>query len=246
MPHDSVAIKPGVLFARTDVGGVLMDIAADRFVALSPTSAWIWGRIAAGAAFDGLVEEFAAHSGRRRESEAALVRRQFALWMGLGLINPAGPGRLALSPKPFAPPATRSITGAHEPRVRASGRSVVACLLAERQYRMLIRTKGLACALEKLQTERGELTNDADARLSSIVKSYHVVRQAFRQGHTARDCLFRSLGLAAVLRRRGIPADLCIGVTDLPFFSHAWVESGPFLLNEIASELQKYVVIGRF
>ncbi|HEX2092183.1 MAG TPA: lasso peptide biosynthesis B2 protein [Longimicrobiaceae bacterium] len=37
-------------------------------------------------------------------------------------------------------------------------------------------------------------------------------------------CLEQSLGLYILLRRRGIPADLRIGVVPLPFSAHAWVE----------------------
>ena len=39
-------------------------------------------------------------------------------------------------------------------------------------------------------------------------------------------CLFRSLTLSALLRRRGIESRLVIAVRSQPFAAHAWVEHG--------------------
>ena len=38
------------------------------------------------------------------------------------------------------------------------------------------------------------------------------------------DCLPRSLAIYVLLRRRGVPATLRIGVKRFPFAAHAWVE----------------------
>ena len=51
------------------------------------------------------------------------------------------------------------------------------------------------------------------------------VRTASRYCYRRRlDCLPRSLAIFVLLRRRGVPARLHIGVKRFPFAAHAWVE----------------------
>ena len=45
------------------------------------------------------------------------------------------------------------------------------------------------------------------------------------------DCVYQSLALAMMLRRRAIPAVVCMGVSSFPFRAHAWVEVN----NEVVS-----------
>lgn len=47
-------------------------------------------------------------------------------------------------------------------------------------------------------------------------------------------CLEQSLTLFVLLRRRGVPADLRLGVQPRPFQAHAWVEAGGRPLCESA------------
>ena len=246
MDYASVALKPGVLFAPTASGGTLMDIGADRFIALSPVSARIWAALVAGADVVEAASAVAEATGRSREATYGLIDRQLTAWRRLALIEPgAGAPTLPVA-KPSVPGPTDALKPSRLDHVRTSWSGILRYMWAERRYRHLVRTGGLACALSRLQTERGSAPNDADRALLSTVKAYTVARRAYRQGHSARDCLFRSIGLVATLRRRGIDADLCIGVSDLPFVAHAWVETDMWLLNEALDERCKYVVIGRF
>ncbi|MDE0686756.1 MAG: lasso peptide biosynthesis B2 protein [Candidatus Poribacteria bacterium] len=45
------------------------------------------------------------------------------------------------------------------------------------------------------------------------------------------DCVYQSLAFAMMLRRRAIPAVVCMGVSSFPFRAHAWVEVN----NEVVS-----------
>ena len=47
------------------------------------------------------------------------------------------------------------------------------------------------------------------------------------------QCLEQSLALFLLLRRRGIAADLKIGVKPFPFTAHAWVEHEGRAVNEV-------------
>lgn len=48
------------------------------------------------------------------------------------------------------------------------------------------------------------------------------------------ECLEQSLALLVLLRRRGLDAELRIGVERLPFTAHAWVEHAGHPINESA------------
>lgn len=52
-------------------------------------------------------------------------------------------------------------------------------------------------------------------------------------------CLQRSAVTTCLLRLRGIPAELVIGVRELPFLAHAWVEVGGEVVND-RSMVQKF------
>jgi len=119
-------------------------------------------------------------------------------------------------------------------------------LTTEVRYRRVVVKRGLANALALLQRERGSTATAPEAVMLRTLRNYHALRRAFKQGRSAHDCLFRSLALAAVLQRQGVDADLCVGIIDLPFSSHAWVEAHGFVVNESLSKCQKYTVIGRF
>ncbi len=58
-------------------------------------------------------------------------------------------------------------------------------------------------------------------------------------------CLQRSAVMALMLRRRGVPAQMVIGVQRFPFRSHAWIEAGGVVLNERPTVREMYMEIDR-
>lgn len=62
-------------------------------------------------------------------------------------------------------------------------------------------------------------------------------------GHVA--CLPRAAACALVLRRRGVPADVVIGVRGQPFTAHAWVEVDGRIVDDTAAGSGPYTVIRR-
>jgi hypothetical protein len=49
---------------------------------------------------------------------------------------------------------------------------------------------------------------------------------------SSQTCLRRSIAMVDYLYRRGVRADLIIGVKDRPFEAHAWVQYGDLVLND--------------
>lgn len=60
-----------------------------------------------------------------------------------------------------------------------------------------------------------------------------------------QDCLPKALATFTLLRRQGIPSDLCFGVKKFPFSAHTWVEACGERLDDDPPRLRHYVVIHR-
>jgi hypothetical protein len=246
MTVGTVSLKPGVLFLPTLSGGILMDIAADRFVALTPLSATIWNGLASGHNTRDIIDQISSLGGVRADQAEALLRRQLSCWERAELTQCRQPASRLPQPKESL---TRSATQLSMESVD-SERLIpwLAALLfcEELKYRRTIARRGLAGALVTLQSECEPPATQPETTIVKTVRNYYLLRRAFRQGAEARDCLFRSFALAAVLRRQGVDADLCFGVIDLPFSSHAWVEADGRVLNETLRSCGRYAIIGRF
>ncbi len=59
-------------------------------------------------------------------------------------------------------------------------------------------------------------------------------------------CLEQSLALYVLLRRRGIPVDLRLGVQPYPFTAHAWLELNGNALNEHPEVIRQFVPLQDF
>jgi hypothetical protein len=120
---------------------------------------------------------------------------------------------------------------------------------AQWRYQRLVRLRGLAAALVFLQRDyraTASEMHDVDGTILLVRRASQVLRRAYHQGDTARDCLYRSMAVASVLLKRGVSADLCIGVIGVPFAAHAWVEANDWVVNEDVETCRKFTVIGRF
>ena len=58
-------------------------------------------------------------------------------------------------------------------------------------------------------------------------------------------CLQRSAAAACLLKKYGFAAEMVIGVQQLPFLAHAWVELGGFVLNDKPYMTEIYSVMTR-
>jgi len=58
-------------------------------------------------------------------------------------------------------------------------------------------------------------------------------------------CLQRYASVARLLRKHGFPAELVIGIQQVPFRAHAWVEMNGSVVNDKAYVSQMYSVIER-
>lgn len=247
MSIESVTLKSGVLFIPTPSGGILMDISADRFIALSPVSAAIWRGLSAGQRVQDLVGHIMQAKSLAADQAEALLRHQLERWEKVELINPRGADCAELPQPEMAPiPMRGEIDTAKIAQEPVLPVLLARLLVIESKYRHALRKLGLARTLALLQSERGTSARPPEAVILRTLRNYQVLRRAFKQGRTARDCLLRSFALAAALRRQGVHAGLCIGIIDLPFSAHAWVEDDGLVLNDTLSKCKEHTLICRF
>ena len=72
---------------------------------------------------------------------------------------------------------------------------------------------------------RSVVPASAATQKAMIRRTLDAVGIATRYCYRCRlDCLPRAMTIYLLLRRRGVPATLCIGVKRYPFAAHAWVE----------------------
>jgi Transglutaminase-like superfamily len=58
-------------------------------------------------------------------------------------------------------------------------------------------------------------------------------------------CLQRSAATACLLKKHGFPAEMVIGVQQLPFLAHAWVELDGRIVNDKPYVSKMYSVLSR-
>lgn len=102
---------------------------------------------------------------------------------------------------------------------------------------------GLRRTLAIVTPARADATADATERGRREAKWNSIAARYVPGGAT---CLVRSLGLVAVLRRRGVRAELRIGVGHLQpaLEAHAWVEVGGAPVSEPADVARRYRAFG--
>lgn len=229
-----------------------MDVATDRFISLSPISAEIWIALRTQSR-DVAVERIKALAQVSAGAAERLLQHQLDRWAKLNLISPTAHATGDWSSSRHLPATARLHdveASAELPAADTLGEALQVSLLAELawteyRYRRSLAQYGLASTLAMLAAENGG-RGSATMPLRRVLRNYYAVRRLHRQSLNARDCLPRSFALAAILRRRGIHGTVCIGVVDLPFASHAWVEAENLVVNETMDKRSRFATIGRF
>ncbi len=123
--------------------------------------------------------------------------------------------------------------------------STAACALALVAVKLGLKLAGFGrtfAAASRLVRGRGSGSVTA-AALSEAVRRVALVA-AFYPGRAL--CLEQSLTLWLLLRRRGIDADLRLGVQPYPFGAHAWVEHRGEPVNESPEFVRTFTILPSF
>lgn len=247
MGIEAASIKPGVLFASTARGGILLDVVSERYIALSPVSSMIWKGLSERRPLTDIIGTLSEAKGIGSAEAEEVFSRQLSAWKRAHLIQEAEAPSVPLPRTKASSVATAEVDASAVSGTPLSFSTMVNLGAIEHSYGRMLRDEGLASTLRRLQVEGGETVSERpDETIHRTLRSYRDLRRPFRQGRSAQECLVRSLGLAATLRSQGVAADLCMGVIDVPFQAHAWVEARGMVLNESLGVCHRFAVIGRF
>lgn len=244
-PRTNQAVRFGVYFAAVDGEGVLMDLATDRYLALTGLGADIWRGFQDGASLERIAESIAErHALSSVQEGLAVVKDQLETWVLAGLLV-TGPVASGESPRPRLP-SKAARAGIYTPTTcsSASVPPVLRIGAASVCVRWLLLRRGLIGVLCWLQRFRGAQLIDLDERARAVIDVHARLRHHF--GRRRADCLMRSLSLATALRWMGVDAEVCFGVRKFPFRAHVWVEVGGAAMNESRGALEPLEVIARF
>jgi hypothetical protein len=244
----TLACKPGVHFAEVDGQGVLMDLFADRYLGLSRWGSRIWDALARGEPTDTIAEALVGEEGLSEAEAHDLVHRQIEAWKQYHLLLPPQQARAKL-----ALPQSRARvepSAAVEPEVvagtRFSALGFLHLVWAGLWTRAALRWRGLPWTLGRVQRIRARALSARRREwlIRRTLKAYVALRRPVSQGQ--RDCLPRSVGLAAALRRQGLDATVCFGVRNYPFLAHAWVEADGVAINEPLDTVCRFTALACF
>lgn len=245
---DEVAPKRGMFLAECGGHGILLDLLADRYLALDSISTAIWKYLSddheVGVISTSIARDFALDH-KSAESE---VVAQLRVWREWGLVVPADAPPLAKLPvdRPVGEPATGRVPSAELKLIKCSLAHARILLIAKAWTHWSLRVAGLANTLVKLQRIASSPPRSAvlEDDVLRMLKTYRLLRLSWTDGR--EDCLVRSIQLARALRAIGVTTELCIGVDRFPFRAHAWLELGGRVISETEPKLQYFVVMARF
>jgi hypothetical protein len=118
---------------------------------------------------------------------------------------------------------------------------VLRCMLLLLAVRLHLKARGFGRSVARARRmgARGADAGVSDAGLAERTAHRVAVAGAFFPGRAV--CLEQSLALYVLLRRRGVPAELRLGVTPSPFYAHAWVEVDGAPVNEDAETIARFL-----
>ncbi|PSJ42173.1 lasso peptide biosynthesis B2 protein [Allosphingosinicella deserti] len=212
-------LRTGISFC--DVGGRLLflDTIADRYFCLG---------LDGEAAFRSLIVRRAPAQGEGA-ALAGLLRS--------GLLVETGSDQV---PCPFLPPDPPTGSLLDEAGARIRIRDVAAATAALALARRSLRRRGLHATLCRLAERKSEADEVSVRRLGGMVAAFEYTARLARSHD---QCLIRSIAAAQLFRRRNLPADLIIGVRLRPFAAHAWVQTGPWLVNDRVDTVNTYTPV---
>lgn len=227
-------------------GAVLLDLCSGKYLALNGVGGLIWQAIERGefraALLARLEAEIEAPPGRLRADADAFL----AQLLQRGLIRPRSAAAPA-EPIPAAPPALFAAGEISGDAAPAGERlpfqplwvllAWLSLLLADLALRVLGFPRFYA-VLRRIPTRRPE--RDEMALAASLSGA---VDRAAAFYFKRAWCLQRSAVAMALLRLRGVPAKLVIGIHQVPFHAHAWVELRGRVINDQPSLHEAYQLI---
>ena len=217
----SFVLSRGTSFCETGGHFIFLDLAGDRYHALT---------------------DEAEQSFRRLSTGARLTSRDRAVLPGLvadGLLLPTSDDRRPVAcPAPARP--ERSLVDEDCP---VPSKTLGRTLFRLAQSSLMLKLRPLRAVLRGLEERKRRRNAPRQPSIATLVE----VATAFRRGALVvaplDQCLPSSIAVAHALLDRRCRPDLVIGVRLQPFGAHCWVQHGNIVLNESLDQVRNFTPI---
>ena len=245
--------SPQVRTASDDDGMILLDLRSGRYTAFNPVGALVWAALEKGSPEVSIVRQLRERfdvPGERieRDVEAILATLKTNGWIVPARIDrpPASATESGAGSSASDPPAMHRLPtdAAHAEAGVSAARELywrLIALLALIYIDILMRLR-FRRLYDVLRT-----CPKSSARLDAgtLRQICRCVNRAASAYFKRAWCLQRSAACVYLLRRRGIPAQLVLGVRTFPFEAHAWAELDGQVLNDTPEYTGGFLVLDR-
>jgi hypothetical protein len=208
-----------------------MDGAGGKYFKLNATGAVVWDALTAGKSYPEILDELRIHLPLAESRLRSDLDNLLDQLRQRHLIVPDD----GLAPSPATPPAERS-PAEEPPEVETAAQASRPRFLSVlRAYAALVAADFVlrSCGYRRFyRLIRGWPVSRRRGRLVSAAAVCSQVDAAARFYFKRAWCLQRSAATVCLLRRGGRPAQLVVGVHELPFGAHAWVELEGRVIND--------------
>ena len=214
-------LRPEVFYCLANGKVVLLDLAADRYLALPEAADHAFRALATGRPLDEADQQ--------------------------GLSSLLKSGLLVAGDEPLPPPPNLSCPTCSGLEVTAVKFNLIRLLDAWRRQRQATQEldrAGLRSVVSRLKAlKTASLDAIPPARTDLPERPLAAFLQLRRHIHTRDQCLRRSLGLMNLMARYHFYPTLVIGVRMKPFEAHAWVQWHTMVLNDTVDQVSRYTPI---
>jgi len=237
--------SPDVRAVRGGDDLILLDLRSGSYFSFTAVAAEVWDALEAGATAVRIAERLRRVYGIPAERAAADAGQLLGQLEAKGLIvrGDGAPDAGDFTPRPLDDRRAAALAAAlfEVPAERRRGRWPERWLLLVQAFATLVwvdlamRLSGLGALYRRISAQPAETAAGVAERPlepERIWAVVHAVDRAAALYFKRVWCLQRSVTCAYLLRRRGVPARLVLGVVPVPFFAHAWVAVGGWPINE--------------
>jgi Transglutaminase-like superfamily len=110
------------------------------------------------------------------------------------------------------------------------------------QFDLLLANEEFSALYDKVRNHAVASDNPTEATIEQVLKAVDLACTWYWKEAL---CLQRSAATTCLLRRHGIRDEMVLGVQDIPFKAHAWVEVSGRVVNDKPYMTEMYAVLDR-
>jgi len=235
-----------VYMLTTEDGGILLDLANNRFLKLNPIGVQIWTALSEGASSADVGVKIAAKYHVELHRVVSDITQLLLQAAEIGL----SPGHFHIAePESKSDKQNGTSFPWYGPQLGTTAsprnRQVLTAIVGLFIFDFILSTRSLQALCESVQGWPVKQQPD-NPQLPTVGQVCAAVEKASLWYPKKSLCLQRSAVATWLLRREGIAAELVLAVRAMPFMAHAWVEVNGDVINDRPHVKRLYRVLARY